>query len=97
MALSLWSISPEALLNGSKEAKFDPECTLITRRHRKGVGAPYGYDGFHVGGSIVTGDEQRIFFYSGYNKTAPNLSPGAGIFQMVRSLYTGSLVEALEL
>ena len=86
MTLSLWSISPENLLTSNPHAEFKFEGNLLARRHRKGVGAPRGYDGFHSGGTILTGDKQKIFIYSGYNKTGPRISPGAGIFQLVRPL-----------
>ena len=96
LTLSLWSIRPEDLLNDSSHADFAYEATLLRRRHRKGVGAPRGYDGFHVAASIVREREQLIFFYSGYNKQGPVHAPGAGIFQLRRTLDTNRLVQTLQ-
>src|SRR5690606_21095411 len=84
MTLSLWSISASQLINSSTHAEFTYRGTLLTRRHRKGTGAPEGYDGFHVAGTVLHGGVQQIFFYSGYNKTGDRVAPGAGIFQLRR-------------
>lgn len=78
-SLNLWSISPEALLAGDSEWRF--EGTLLKRRT---FDSAKFFDGMHPAGTSVDlkNKKQHIFVYLGY------YNGPTGIFQLTRTLDT---------
>lgn len=78
-SLNLWSISPEDLLSGSSEWRF--EGTLLKRRS---LDSAKFFDGMHPAGTSVDykNKKQNIFIYLGY------YNGPTGIFQLTRTLDT---------
>lgn len=77
--LNLWSISPDELLNGSADWRFDG--TLLTAQGFSAIGCR---DGYHPGGSIIDikNNKQHIFIYAGVR------SGPSSIFRLSRTLDT---------
>lgn len=79
--LNIWSISPNDLLEGSSDWRFDGTLLKV-----KGYSGNSCRDGFHPGGSIVDSEnnKQHIFIFSGV-RAGPS-----SIFRISRTLNTDS-------
>ncbi|OAM91796.1 hypothetical protein AW736_01290 [Termitidicoccus mucosus] len=85
-SLNLWSIDPQALLEGSAEWRF--EGTLLERRT---LDSPKFFDGMHPGAGVVDLErkEQHLYIYLGF------YAGPAGVYKLTRSLDTPRLAAEL--